>query len=72
MKTLLNAFLLAALVTAPAVAAGKQCRDAKGHFTKCDTVAASGGADIKKGADGKCRWTKTTKEHKAGSFAKCP
>lgn len=73
MKKLLNALVLAALVTAPALAAGKQCRGANGRFTTCPpTASASTSADIKKGADGKCRWTKSTKEHKAGTFAKCP
>lgn len=72
MQKLLLAFAVAGLVGAPVFAAGKQCRDAKGHFAKCGPTAASAAADIKKGPDGKCRWTKTTKDHKAGTFAKCP
>jgi hypothetical protein len=72
MKKLLTAFAIAGLMTAPALAAGKPCRDAKGHFAACPAGAAAASADVKKGADGKCRWTKTTKDHKAGTFAKCP
>ena len=68
----LTILLAAALIATPGLA-GNQCRDAKGHFAKCPTAAAAAkSADIAKGKDGKCRWTKTTKDHKAGSFAKCP
>lgn len=56
-KTLTIAVVALALSAGSSLAAGKQCRDAKGHFTKC-TVAATTTA-------GKCR-DKTTKK-----FAKC-
>lgn len=72
MQKLLLALALAGLVTVPVFAADKRCRDDKGHFAKCGQAAANASADIKKGPDGKCRWTKTTKDHKAGTFAKCP
>jgi hypothetical protein len=71
MQKLLLAFAIAGLATAPAFSADTRCRDAKGHFAKCPSVPAAS-ADIAKGKDGKCRWTKTTKDHKAGTFAKCP
>ena len=73
MKKLLVTFAVAGLIATPSLA-GNQCRDAKGHFAKCPTASAAvaKSTDIAKGKDGKCRWTKTTKDHKAGTFVKCP
>jgi len=69
----LTILLAAALIATPGLA-GNQCRGDKGRFVKCPTTASapSASSDIAKGKDGKCRWTKTTKDHKAGTFVKCP
>jgi len=82
MKTLLIAVATIALVAVPS--AGKNmCRDAKGHFAKASECAGKAApaaasdetptaANTKKDKTGRCRWTTTTKQHKAGQFAKCP
>ncbi len=63
---LIVAFTAASLIVSP-VFAGQQCRDAKGHFTKCPPAAAS--AAVTKDAKGKCHFASGPKK---GQFTKCP
>ena len=65
---LIVALTAAALLTAPSFA-GKPCRDAKGHFTKCPTAASATASNITKDAKGKCHFASGPKK---GQFTKCP
>jgi hypothetical protein len=62
---LIVALTVAALLTAPSIAAN--CRDAKGKFTKCPAAATATSA-VTKDAKGKCHIASGPKK---GQFTKC-